>query len=104
MAIFIIAFFHVKFLEYFPGERSEYINKSFIAILQVIGGLIVLYTINSNLGLFEQKDLAARAFSWLKSCPLFKKPESVTINGSLSPPSLSASGDFYSIGEFGGRS
>jgi hypothetical protein len=55
------------------------INKTLALVLQVIGGLLVLYSIDSNLGLFEKGKLMTLGKRWLISHP-FAKTEVETIN------------------------
>jgi len=40
--------------------------------LQIIGGLIVIYSIDSNLGLFKKKNLFNISIAWFKRCPIRK--------------------------------
>ncbi len=94
IAITVVALFHYYVISYFQEDTGEHINKLFSALMQIIGGLIVLFTINSNLGLFENKGLVAMAISWLRSCPLIKtdKPNIGTMSGELPISQMSAEG------------
>jgi len=55
------------------------VNKVTGTVLQVVGGLIVLYSVNANLGLFREQHFGNIIVGWFKSFPLFRK--SVTISG-----------------------
>jgi hypothetical protein len=94
IAITVVALFHYYVISYFQEDTGEYINKLFSALMQIIGGLIVLFTINSNLGLFENKGLVSMAISWFRSCPLIKttKPNIGTMYGELPTLKMSAEG------------
>jgi len=48
------------------------INKLISLILQIIGGLIVIYSIDSNLELFKKKNLFNISIAWFKRCPIRK--------------------------------
>lgn len=65
--------FHVFVGFYFCLDLKQ-ANKLISLILQVIGGLLVLYSIDSNLGLFGHLSLGALAIKWVKSFPLKGKP------------------------------
>lgn len=65
--------FHVFVGFYFCLDLKQ-TNKLISLILQVIGGLLVLYSIDSNLGLFGHVSLGALAIKWIKSFPLKGNP------------------------------
>ena len=56
-----------------PCPNGSQINKALALVLQVIGGLLVLYSIDSNLGLFEKGKLMTLGKRWLISHPFSKK-------------------------------
>lgn len=72
-----IAFAHAAALWSFPGN-AVWVNKITGTVLQVVGGLIVLYSVNTNLGLFRDQHFGSVIIGWFRSFPLFRKP--VTIN------------------------
>ncbi len=78
-----------------PPDRVDSINEIVSSVTQIIGGLIILFTINSNLGLFKQNNLIALLFCWLKSFPLFRKIKPITgsVNGTM--PVITGSGEGY---------
>lgn len=65
----------------FPAD-AVIVNKITGTVLQVVGGLIVLYSVNSNLGLFRDQHIGSVIIGWFKSFPLFRKP--VMLSGSAS--------------------
>jgi hypothetical protein len=79
----------VHYLIYFQFyKNAEYTNKIVGAVLQLIGGIIVLYSINDNMGLIKRETLWSAVVSWAKSSPLFKKSVTININGVESPDSF----------------
>lgn len=65
----------------FPAD-AVIVNKITGTVLQVVGGLIVLYSVNSNLGLFRGQHIGSVIIGWFKSFPFFRKP--VMVSGSAS--------------------
>lgn len=63
---------HYNILSYYATDKDE-INKLIALCLQLTGGLLVLYSIDSNIGLFKGDSLIGLFGKWLKSIPLFKK-------------------------------
>lgn len=57
------------------------INKVAAFVLQVIGGLIVLYSVNQNTGLFRQQNLVNMAAEWFRAFPLIRKSVTLSIDG-----------------------
>ena len=64
---------------------SVFVNKLVGMSLQVIGGLLVLYSLNDNLGLFRSQSLKSAIVGWFKDFPLVRKP--IVITGSASSSS-----------------
>lgn len=56
------------------GESAAAVNKVVGITLQLIGGLLILYAINDNLGLFRGQSLGSMAIAWFKSVPIKRKP------------------------------
>ena len=52
---------------------NEEINKVFALVLQVLGGFLVLHSIDSNIGLFRNKSLKSLILAWFKSFPFIKR-------------------------------
>ena len=60
------------------GAAPESVNKLISLILQVVGGLIVLYSIDLNIGVIQKSGLFAMLTAWFKAFPLIKaQPELV---------------------------
>jgi hypothetical protein len=76
---------HLFALSQFPASQfpSEHIfvNKITGAILQIGGGLIVLYSIDANLGLFRNRKLVTIVTGWFVECPIFTRSVTLTANG-----------------------
>lgn len=53
---------------------SVFVNKLVGMSLQVIGGLLVLYSLNDNLGLFRSQSLKSAIVGWFKDFPRVLKP------------------------------
>ena len=60
------------------------VNKVTGTFLQVVGGLIVLYSVNANLGLFREQHFGSIILGWFRSFPLFRKPVTISVSGSSS--------------------
>jgi len=86
IAIITIAYIHHKILGLVQPDSAELINKFVSSLTQIIGGLIVLYSINSNLGLFKQNNMLLLFLNWLKSFPLFRTIEPISGNGNFTEP------------------
>lgn len=56
--------------------------------MQVTGGLVVLYSVNDNLGLFRQKSLLLVFKDWFRDFPMFRRP--ITFSGNVSVQGNSA--------------
>lgn len=54
------------------------LNKYFASFIQLVGGFIILYNIDSNLGLFKNTNIFSHSITTLKKFPLFKRMKSVT--------------------------
>lgn len=67
-------------LPQFPSEHI-FINKITGAILQVGGGLIVLYSIDANLGLFRNRKLVTTVIGWFAECPIISRSVTLSATG-----------------------
>lgn len=88
LVILFLACAHFQALARFPNE-SVLVNKLTGTLMQIVGGLIVLYSVDSNLGLFRNQSLATSVIAWFRECPIFVR--SVTVSGNCSA-SLGISG------------
>jgi hypothetical protein len=81
LALVPIALAHAVAHEFFPAE-TVMVNKVTGTVLQVVGGLIVLYSVNANLGLFREQHFGSIIIGWFKSFPLFRKAVTINATGS----------------------
>jgi hypothetical protein len=88
LAIAPIGAAHAFALDHY-APSTQLVNKLAGMGLQLIGGLLILYSINDNLGLFKRHSLVGALVGWLRSFPLVPKSVTLSVRGS-------------SIGSFGG--
>jgi hypothetical protein len=84
MAIIGIHFLLLKIF-YLPAQITL-VNKIVSATMQISGGLLVLYTVNKNLEIFQKKQLIQAINDWLEKFPLLTKDEeakSIEMNSTL---------------------
>ncbi len=62
---------HVMIVMNITGPK-EFSNKIAGTVFQVLGGLIVLISINSNLGLFRRQNLFSTFKAWISEFPQFR--------------------------------
>lgn len=80
---------HLAVVNTFPQQSKE-INAGFSIAMQVLGGLLVLYSIDSTLGLMREESIYRLVTKWFRDCPLWSKPKvaevsmSATANASAS--------------------
>jgi len=81
--IFLVVL-HYTAISYCPTSSAQ-INKAFAFGLQLAGGLLILYSIDSNIGIIHNSNIIKVIKKWLAEIPLFKKPPTQTITvGSIS--------------------
>jgi len=80
LALLPIALGHATAHEFFPAN-TVMVNKVTGTSLQVVGGLIVLYSVNANLGLFREQHFGSIILGWFRSFPLFRKPVTISVSG-----------------------
>jgi len=56
------------------------VNKTIALFLQVVGGLLIIYSIDSNIGIVTNKSLFSYVKNWLASIPLFEKSVNIQAN------------------------
>ena len=81
LALAPVAVCHAIALRAVPTD-PVFVNKLVGMGLQVIGGLLVLYSVNDNLGLFRSQSLTSAIIGWFKDFPLVRRP--VFLSGSAS--------------------
>jgi hypothetical protein len=73
---------HLLLLSTF-SESAININKIISLICQVVGGIIILYTIDSNIDILKHKSLFSLAANYLKEFPLIKRHVKLEVQGGL---------------------
>ena len=73
LALAPVATCHAIALWAVPAD-SVFVNKLVGMSLQVIGGLLVLYSLNDNLGLFRSQSLKSAIVGWFKDFPRAREP------------------------------
>lgn len=71
---------HFAVLGALPAHSVQ-INKIAGTLLQVIGGLVVLHSVNESLGLFKGQSLWALVVAWLRQFPFRRKVHHVLMAG-----------------------
>lgn len=74
---------HVIAIRTFPADVLM-VNKLVGMALQVLGSLLVLYSVNDNLGIFRSKSLKATVIDWFRSFPVARKPITLSASGCVS--------------------
>jgi hypothetical protein len=77
LAMVPVALAHWVAFHLFPNTAM--VNKLVGMTLQILGGLLVLYSINDNLGIFRAQSLSSAVIAWFKDFPLVHEPNPVTI-------------------------
>lgn len=70
---------HRGLLQAFP-QKIEETNTVFSLGLQIIGGLMVLYSIDSNLAELRGQNIWLLIRQWFQNCPLWSKPRTVQVS------------------------
>lgn len=91
--LILIASIHYNIINFIPHKNIEMVNKAISAVTQIFGGIIVLISINSNLGLFQSNNLLTLLKNWLKSFPYFKNHQVITCSVNMNAPASSNSGE-----------
>lgn len=71
---------HLLLLSLFP-QSAVLINKSIALITQLIGGLLILYSIDSNIGIIKQKSLFLLFANYFKEFPLVNRSTTIELQG-----------------------
>lgn len=69
LSLLPIAIGHIAAHSLFPRDPIL-VNKITGTVLQIVGGFVVLHSVNANLGLFRDQHLGNIISSWFRSCPL----------------------------------
>jgi hypothetical protein len=70
--LLILLFFHLSLIHYFCLNAGT-TNKSIALISQITGGLLVLYSIDSNIGVLKGKSLFEMFTNYLREFPLTRR-------------------------------
>ncbi|MDO9273601.1 MAG: hypothetical protein Q7T94_11370 [Rugosibacter sp.] len=71
---------HIFAIAQFPSETA-FVNKLTGTFLQIFGGLIVLHSVDTNLGLFQKHSLATAVVAWVRECPIFVRNVTISVSG-----------------------
>ncbi len=94
MVIVLILGIHVFVFKNFNFDEKN-TNKLVSLITQVIGGSLILYSIDSNIELYKGKKLGAIFFENLKRCPLLK--QSIQLQGKATSTSTATANISWAI-------
>ena len=73
----IIIILHILSLSSLDIPASD-IHKLVALCTQIVGGLLILYSIDSNIGIYKNKNLVSFFWLHLKKCPLLEKKTQTT--------------------------
>ncbi len=73
---------HFSVLNCLSYNASE-INKTISLAFQIIGGLLVLYSIDSNIGIIKKNNLLSMFLDYIKEFPLVSKSATLNIHSSI---------------------
>ncbi len=68
----IIGVLHIYLIKYLCLDAIK-VNKAVSLSLQIIGGLLILYSIDSNISTYRGGNIFSHFLGNLKKCPLFKQ-------------------------------
>ena len=71
---------HLVALSLLPGH-VVLVNKLTSTTMQIVGGLIVLHAVDSNLGLFRRQTLISLVVGWFREFPLIRRSVTVSLEG-----------------------
>lgn len=80
IVIILVVCGHFQLLNYLPQD-FECINKTASLAAQLVGGLLILYSIDSNIGIINQKSLLSMLASYFKEFPLIKRTVAIELQG-----------------------
>lgn len=78
-AIAMVYFIHNLIISLFHLNYSD-VNHFIGPILQVLGGIIVLFVINGNIKTLKKENILKLVINWLKSCPLIKRHYTLNVD------------------------
>lgn len=80
LALLLLAVCHLVALSLLPGH-VVLVNKLTGTTMQVVGGLVVLHAVDSNLGLFRKQNLFSVVLSWFRDFPLIRRSHTISLQG-----------------------
>jgi hypothetical protein len=80
LALLVLSAIHISALRSLPAN-TVLVNKVAGTVMQIVGGLIVLFAVDSNLGLFNRQTLAAAVVAWVSDFPLRRRAVTIQLNG-----------------------
>jgi len=80
LAMSFLAGAHMYAIAKFPAE-TVLVNKLTGTVMQIVGGLIVLHSVDTNLGLFRNQSLATAVIAWFRECPIFIRSVTISATG-----------------------
>jgi hypothetical protein len=86
-----VALLHLAAYLAVPDHRT-FVSKLTGTLLQIAGGLIVLHSLDGNLGLFKQQNLLSVFLRWTQEFPRFRR-HSVSMSGVAMVGTFSIAGD-----------
>ena len=99
LALCCLAGVHFAALRLLPDIAL--VNKVMGTVMQIVGGLIVLHSVNENLGTFRSQSLPAVILAWFKSFPLVNRTIVVNLKGSTRTATAGSPGASISISAIG---
>ena len=81
LALIPVALIHATALHVL-STQTPIVNKVAGMALQLLGGMLVLYSVNDNLGLFRAQSLTSTILAWFRDFPVVR--ESISLSGSAS--------------------
>ena len=80
LALIPIGFLHYYLFHLFPNSHPI-VHKILSATFQSLGGVIIVYSINDNMGMFKNQNMFQIIWNWCKSFPLFRRSVVVGVMG-----------------------
>ncbi|MBE3128856.1 MAG: hypothetical protein IMZ60_04170 [Actinobacteria bacterium] len=67
----------------FFQSNGENVNRVAGSIFQIIGGIIVFFSINENIGTFKRENIFSMVVNWFSSFPLIKKNVTISVDSAV---------------------
>lgn len=97
LIVFSCILFNIAAPDFFRIDYTQF-NKVFSIVLQICGGILVLYSIDSNLWAIKNSGVIKMAKDWLKSFPCTRRGSNIYIEAP--PSSLTSSGGISRVAVF----